>query len=477
MNTATIKDLHQYYRDCLSQPANFPDLGQVPRELIEWVVDRRNTDAAQLAEFLETLPRSGLSPEHDMALRVMLFTILQANLACDVNNRFPGYTLPPGLVANIKRGLGRVLELHPTGDYIATCVQLLYRVKEIDEVLTLSETYPDIFARYPVLQAIMGFIHTMLGKHEQALAYLQPLAEDEQHHSLPLVALSHMTCQHRLGRVPQWPLNFDSFETDASDLPRLIDTLPRLQMAQPLSKRAAPVVFVACDTAYYFEHARYLAYSLHDSNLGKLDLHLHLYAPTPDVLADIELLRRQLPGLAIGVSLEDGPVPLAHAPSYYATARFARAYQVLRHYGRELVLMDADALFNGDWKTFQARLAPQTELALAVPGATPFWENVLAGFVYCSPTPLAEHFLAKVAQFILHNMELGRVIWFTDQVALSTADDLLVAGHPAVQRIDSREVIDLQHTPDSLCWMVTTTKTGHAHYDGARARLRKRYTQ
>lgn len=475
MDTSIVKDLHQYYRDCLSQPTHFPDLGQLPRELIEWVTDPRNTDAAQLAEFLETLPRSGLSAEHDMALRVMLFTIVQANLACDVNNRFPDYTLPPGITANVKRGLGRVLELYPTGDYIATCVQLLYRIKEIDEVLALSESYPDIFARYPVLQAIIGFIHTMLGNYETALIWLQPLAEHEAHHALPLVALSHMTCQHRLGKLPQWPLNFDSFETGADDLQRLIGTLPACRMVEPLAQSPRPVVFAACDTAYYFEHAKYLAYSLHDTNLGKLDLHLHLYSPAPNVLADIEVLRKQLPGLAIGVSLEDGPVPLAHAPSYYATARFARAYQVLRHYGRELVMMDADALFNTGWDAFAAQHAQHAELALAVPGAAPFWEKVLAGFVYCRPTPLAEHFLAKVAQFILHNMELGRVIWFTDQIALSAADDLLAAGHQAVQHVDSRVVIDLQHTPHSLCWMVTTTKTGHARYDAARARLRKRY--
>jgi hypothetical protein len=342
-------------------------------------------------------------------------------------------------------------------------------------VLALSESYPDIFARYPVLQAIAGFIHTMLGNYGTALAWLQPLAEHDEHQALPLVGLSHMTCQHRLGKVPQWPLNFDSIGADSGDLPRLIETLPALRMVQPLAATPRPVVFVACDTAYYFEHARYLAYSLHETNAGKLDLHLHLYSPAPDVLADIDLLRTQLPGLAIGVSLEDGPVPMTHAPSYYATARFARAWQVLRHYRCELVTMDADALFNGDWEAFKAGLAPGTELALAAPGASPFWEKILAGFIYCAPTPLAEHFLAKVSQFILHNMELGRVIWFTDQIALSACDDLLVGANPAVQHIDSRAVIDLQHTPGSLCWMVTATKTGHARYDAARARLRKRY--
>ena len=44
-------------------------------ELIEWVLDRRNTDSAKLAEYLETFPRSGLPFPQDLALRAMLFTI------------------------------------------------------------------------------------------------------------------------------------------------------------------------------------------------------------------------------------------------------------------------------------------------------------------------------------------------------------------------------------------------------------------
>jgi hypothetical protein len=472
----TVKGLHQYYRDCLSQPTGFPDIGQTPPELIEWVTNRRNTDVSQLVEYLETLPGSGLAADHDLALRLMLFTILQANLASDVNNRYPGYTLPPGIVANIKRSLSRVLTLHPTNPYIVICVQLLYRIKEAEEVIVLSETYPDIFAKYPVLQAITGFIHTMLGDYDKGAHYLQPLAANPAHRNLPLVGLSYMTCQHFLGMVPEWPLAFDSFKSDTADLARLVATLPPMEMIQPLAATPRPVVFVACDTKYFFEHARFLAYSIHDKNVGKLDLHLHLYSPDQSVLAEIERLRKRLPGLSIGVSAEYGAVAMAHLPSYYATARFVRAWQVMGQYQSELCIMDADALFNADWDSFIARLAPQTELVLACPETAPFWEQVLAGFVYCRPGAVARHFMAKVAQFILRNMELGSVVWFTDQVALSACDNLFTANDPAVQRIESELLIDLQFKPDSLCWTVTTVKTGNYAYDAARARLSQRYS-
>lgn len=473
----SVKGLHQYYRDCLSQPVEFPDIGTTPPELIEWVVDYRNTDVVQLAEYLHDLPDLGLPPQQDRALRLMLFTIIQANLATDFNNRYPGYTLPPEVAATIKRGLGRVLELHPANGYLVLCVQLLHRIKEVEEVLLMAETYPGLFDQFPVLQAIAGFTYTMLGDYEKGLGYLQPLAGDPAQRNLPLVGLAAMTCQHFLGQVPEWPMAFGSLRQDTSDLPRLLELLPPLEMIQPLdSKGTRPVVFVACDATYFFEHAQYLAYSIHATNAGRLDLHLHLYGPPPRVLAAIERLREALPGMAIGVSAEHGTAPIPHPPTYYATARFVRAWQVLGAYGRELCMLDADALVNASWDTFTAKLRPGTELVLACPEVAPFWEHVIAGFIYCKPTALAEQFMAKVAHFILDNMERRQAIWFTDQIALSATDSLLTSTNPAVQHIDADQLIDTKFGPDALCWAVTTKKTGNPPYDAVRERLLKRYS-
>jgi hypothetical protein len=180
--------------------------------------------------------------------------------------------------------------------------------------------------------------------------------------------------------------------------------------------------------------------------------------------------------MAIGVSAESGPAPLPHAPAYYATARFVRAWQVMQQYRCELCLMDADALFNADWERLASRFTPQTELALVRPAAVPFWEQVPAGFLYCRPTPLAENYLAKVAQFILHNIELKRVVWFTDQIALSVSYDMLGKDNPAVCPLPAELVIDTQHRPEALCWMVTTIKSGNPAYDAARQRLAQRYS-
>jgi hypothetical protein len=471
-----IKALHQYYRDCLSQPKHFPNSEHYPTELIEWVTDRRNTDVVHLAEYLHVLPAPPeVPPEHDLAFRLMMFAIVQANLASDYSNRYPDFTLPPNVAADIKRGVGRVLELHPASEYIATCVQLLYRIKEVEEVLALAEAYPDLFASYAELQAIVGFIHTMLGDYEAGSHYLAPLAASDATRHLPLVGLALMTCQYFRGLTPELPVSWERLHEDTTELPILAAKLPEFVLCQPLPETPRPVVFAACDTAYFFAHALHLAYSIHATNAGKLDLHLHLYSPTPAVLMEIDALRQRLPGMAIGVSVEYGAAPTAHANTYYATVRFVRAWQLQQQYRCALILSDVDALFNGAWDDFVHTLPPQTELLLARPRAAPFWENVLAGFIYCQPTVFGSTFLAKVAQFILHNIELGRVVWFTDQIALAACDAAFASGRPEVHHIDASQVIDLEHKPDTLCWMVTTRKNDNPAYNAARARLYDTY--
>jgi hypothetical protein len=470
-----LRALHQYYRDSLSQPSIRPAIPNVSPDLVNWALDPRNTDVSQLAEYLYALPPSEGVAEHELAFKLLLFTIVQANLASDCNNTYPEQTLPPNVAASIKRSLGRVLELHPANEYVVVCVQLLYRINEIEEVINLLESYPDVFANYPAVQALYGFIHTMFGNYAEGLRYLEPLGKLAPSARPPLVDLSLMTCQHFLGMRPEAPLSFGSLDEDSAELPRHIDKLARLNMIQPLESTPRPVVFVACDPNYFFKHACYLAYSIHATNVGKLDLHLHLYAPTPEVFREIERLRTRLAGLSIGVSAEYGPAPTRNPGSYYATARFIRAWQVLNHYQCEMCMMDADALFNGDWDAFTTKLPAGTEMVLARSSDSPFWERILAGFLYLKPAPLSKEFLGRVAQFILYNLERGKVIWFTDQIALSACDDLFTAEASAVCHIDYEVVIDTRHLPDTLCWMVTTRKTGHPQYDQARRRLELSY--
>jgi hypothetical protein len=349
----------------------------------------------------------------------MLFTIHEANLALTRNNNAVDYTLSAAVVTDVRHGLQRVLTLHPHPSYVINAVQLLYRIKEIDGVMALLNDNPGVLSNSPTLQAITGFIYTMTGDYTAALRYLQPLAKHPTGRELPLVALSEMTCRYFLGETPRMPVSFETLNITTDGLASQIGQLAPLEMIQPLERPlTCPVVFAACDDKYFYQHALNLAASIHVTSPGTLALHLHLYSPNKGMLAEIDRLRERLPGLSIGVSSECGPLPVTPAPTYYSVARFVRAHQLLEYYNCELCIVDADAIFNRPWKEFVAQFDQKTELALACPRTSPFWEQVIAGVVYCKATPLAKHFLARVAQFILRNIELKTVVWFTDQIAL-----------------------------------------------------------
>lgn len=471
-----LHGLHQYYRDALSSSFSFPDLGDVPRELVEWVIRTDNVDTLQLTELLHQIPNTKLSPEHDRALRTMLFAILQANQASDVNNRWVDRIAPRQLAESMRAALARILDLHPCYDYFINAIQLLYRMNLIEDVCGFMTANPELFEDNAMLRSIAGFIETERGDYQAGLRYLGPVASGADRDAAPLVsALAYMTCEYRLGRMPSWPLRYDAFEAGPERFARELSMLAPLRMLQPLPEGEGTAVFVACDDVYFEEHVRHLAYSLYQTSEGRFPLHLHLYAPEAATLERIDELRARLPGLAIGVSLEEGPVAFERKATYYATARFVRAYEILGHYRRPLCIVDADLLFNHSLERLGLLADPSAEVVLATPPLVPFWEQVLAGFVFCRNTSCGRDFLGKTAAFILSNLVARQAIWFTDQVALSACADRMRGVGSAILCLDSALLVDMAHREDALCWAVTTRKTGHPRYDRARRELEQRY--
>lgn len=467
------KRVHQYYRDCLSVYYEFPSLGRFDPEVVRSAAS--GVDTVRLAEALARQGESGLAANEELALRLMLFTIQQANLAMDRHNHAPDFEIPAGLVESIKHGISRVLALHAHPSYVIVSAQLLYRVKEIEGFLELSRRHRDVFFKSQVLMAILGFVYTMEGDYAEAMNYLQPLTLDPVGCKLPLVALSSLTCRFFLGAKPTSPVSFESLEMGLAGLEESIARLAPMEMFRPLAAPVVrPVVFAACDGKYFYQHALHLAASVYDTSGGDAAVHLHLFSPSVSVLRDVEVLRQRLPGLMIGISVERGECPLPYKPAYYSTVRFVRAYQLLRYYGSEMWLVDADAMFNRPRRDFVSQFAEDAELVLACPDA-PFWERVFGAVVYLKPTEVAKEYLARVAQFVTLNIERKNTFWFLDQIALSACDERFTKEHRKVSHVPARRLIDVHQSPLAPIWAVTRRKTGLHAYDSLRERLGEKY--
>jgi FkbM family methyltransferase len=475
----TIKGLHQTYRDCLSQSFDFPSIGGMPVDLVRWVSDSRNTDTPQLGEFLHKLPNVGLPAEHDLALRLMLFTIMQANLAVVANNRFIDYEIPDQLKSDLRRNLSKILGLHDSEAYVANGIRLLYRANLIEDVAAWFEAFPAVIANHRDLQAIAGFLHTVSGDYAAALEYLTPLVGDEKGRQLPLVAMSYMTCTYRMGApAADWPVIFETLQSDECKVSDLIPILPALEVVAPLERGdGRSIVFVACNDFYFFQHALFLFYSLIEKGAQGLAIHCHLYSPNESVLREIDSLRSRFPEFPIGVSLERGLGEELNSPTYYASARFVRAYQILELYAADVCVLDADALFNRGWEEFREFAGSTTEVMLSCPVAAPFWERVAAGFSYYRATPKARFFLGKVAEFILKNFQRQRQPWYIDQIALSACQEKYAVAQLEFAAVDSAILMDINHSRDAFTWVVTVKKDGNRRYDEFRGRLAATFGQ
>lgn len=473
-----LMQLNQYYRDCLSHSIEFPEIGAFPRDFIGLALSGNYVDHSKLTELLLRIPPCGLPAEHETALKLMLSLLVQVNVVLSAQTPNPnGQRLPTPIIDSIKRGLQRVLMLHPNPAYFSNLVQLMFRLNQVADVVRLSTMQPQDFQRSGALRAIMGFISTLQGQYQQGLDLLSNIVPTSIHQER-IIGLSRMTCQYFLGQTPSSPFSFASLGDDLDQLQGQISKrLPPLRVIHALENpHNLPVVFAACDSRYFFQHALHLAYSIDVTNRGALALHLHLYSPNPSVLAEVARLRQRLPDLAIGISAEDVGAR-DNTPVYYATARFIRAYQLFTGTNHNLCIIDADALFRRDWASFTGTLGEPTELVLAQPEHAPFWERIIAGFMYCKQGEITKNFLGRVSQFILRNMDQEITPWFTDQVALSVCDHRFHSGSPQVAHLPSEALIDVEHGPNSLTWAVTTGKSSHAAYNHEREMLGERYGQ
>src|SRR5437588_3581867 len=175
---------------------------------------------------------------------------------------------------------------------LARDVQARFGAGNIEDIVALAEEHSTIFQQSPTLSAIMAMTFTVAGQYEQAQPYLDLLAAFPGGRALPFVELCEMTCQFFRGECPTSPVSFEGLHQDVATLPsRISRLLPPLAMIVPVSDGEKPIVFVACDSRYFFEHALPFIYSVHRINAGQVDLHVHLYSPNPSVTAEISSLR------------------------------------------------------------------------------------------------------------------------------------------------------------------------------------------
>jgi hypothetical protein len=179
-------------------------------------------------------------------------------------------------------------------------------------------------------------------------------------------------------------------------------------------KPIGPVVFAACDSKYFLEHAAPLIYSA--SEIGKKDVHVHVVNPTEEVLALAKVINDKTTQ-HVSYTYNDLEFGEEWTPemirAYYASLRFLVAPHLLNCCGAMLIV-DVDCLImqEFDYPTKPIGFFPRESL----PG-TVGWEaegtKVAAGVVYYHIDAM------EVAATVAEELSKLPLQWFNDQIALS----------------------------------------------------------
>lgn len=468
------KKMHQYYRDALSQEYSLPDIGNLPYDWVMSVLSTGTSDTIAVAEQLFTVS-SGLAPEKDRALKLILTTIAQANMILEKNSDGTQRRPPETLIRSIENGLIRALSLDPKVEYFVIATQLLYRLGRIEDVMMFCDKHPDIVQSSPTLLRIVAMVNIVEENYEAALPHLIQLVEDKKTANLPLVSLMSLTCTHKLGGIPDAPIDFSTmYNHEIGATAERRNSINWVISPSGLGRKI-PTVLIACDNRYFFEHALALIYSIYESNKGELLVHVHCYNPNLSAIRVLEELSRTLPELSLTATSEIMKIAPGNAHIQFATRRFVAADYLLNYFDSPLVIIDADALFRGSWASRFGEKAVTHEIIASSFEAAPFWEKISAGFLYFGSGDIAKRYLHETARFIAHNLACGNYLWFLDQIALSACFEKYVSDAPGALLSD--DLIDITHRNDSPVWFVTTIKEGSNTYNAYKEQLCRKYRQ
>lgn len=316
---------------------------------------------------------------------------------------------------------------------------------------------------HPLANAVVGLIAAFTRDHVKALRSARlALARLQQIHSwrgTPWLELALFQSEHLLfGCSSSGGLDSGLFGEVSvrPHLEKLACTLPPAhEYLEFLSTEKKEVLFVSCDSKYFYQYALPLALSLADCR-SPLALHLHLINPDD---AAFELLQR-LSGILDGnlratyerVEIERVCRPLV----YYSCMRFCRMAQFKLTSIHDYAMIDADMLINRSFSFTDVRdnASQNADYILTYSPSEPLWNCLLAGF--CLFGPGADCILASISEFILQSIQEQKCRWFLDQIAL-----FLIAQHASngtVGYLAAESFYDLEHRDDSFVWAVTTEK-------------------
>jgi hypothetical protein len=213
------------------------------------------------------------------------------------------------------------------------------------------------------------------------------------------------------------------------------------------------ILLTACDDLYYVRYARTLLFSL-EQQRSRQRMHVHLYAPGPETLADIDRLRLNFRHADVTYTIDScelargQPFPVM----YYATARFLLASLLLERLRSPVLCLDVDAIvMRPVWDAYEPlQKAGDVGLIFRDHLKQP-WRKILASAVGFNDTAGGRAFCSAVARALL-SLLAYRPRYHIDQTMLHYASEAASRQEMATFFEIPMKFSDYEFRPESVIW-------------------------
>ncbi|GGF02739.1 hypothetical protein GCM10011611_05250 [Aliidongia dinghuensis] len=231
---------------------------------------------------------------------------------------------------------------------------------------------------------------------------------------LPIGADSHFNIAYRQGTL----IEDVDFVAGLAEPAAVAARLPATVRELDAGAGGRPYVLAtACDRHYFERFAPGFVRSAAAQMPGAA-LHFHVMAADEASRSLFRALTAEAPGLALNLSTE--PDSALRSGAYYASARFLVGPDLLRHYRRPVVLLDADVGFLQPLDPLVAAAAGYDFTCFRHDGAGPC-SRYPAVLGVCDPGAGGQAFLERVRLFVLAKLEIEWPFnWMLDQAALAS---------------------------------------------------------
>ncbi|MBO0664541.1 hypothetical protein LQ948_18505 [Jiella sp. MQZ9-1] len=202
-----------------------------------------------------------------------------------------------------------------------------------------------------------------------------------------------------------------------------------------------PILLAACNDHYYWEFARTMLRSIELQGQAER-FHIHLCAPSDEVLADVCALPQTLANVDLSITWDEGyGQSLPHHPAiYYTSARFLLAPLILDATRSPLLCLDIDGIARRPVSAaYQTVREGVDALLIKRPEKRNASRKVLASAVGFNPTANGLRFAERLSRALAASLHM-RPRYHVDQIVL----------HRIVEKLESQLQLTTAQMPQSF---------------------------